>query len=69
MSVITVSDVLHLPSLSGARIKAGMDGLDRPVEYVSVFDNYISETDFASLDTKSRNSFSACRSCSRRSFV
>lgn len=57
MSVITVSDVLHLPSLSSARVKAGMDGLDRQVEYVSVFDNYISELDFESLDTKSRNSF------------
>lgn len=55
MYKISVSDILKLPILKDAVVIAGKRGLDNPISYISVFDNYIDENDFANANTRSRN--------------
>ena len=45
MKDITVLDVLHLPIMANAELKAGQNGLSNIVSYVNVLDNYYDETD------------------------
>ncbi|MCC2254775.1 PucR family transcriptional regulator [Ruminococcus sp. CLA-AA-H200] len=45
MNQITVSDILNLDIMKGARIAAGKSGLSREVRYVNVYDNPFSESD------------------------
>ena len=55
MYKITVSDILKLPILEDATIITGSKGLNNPVSYISVYDNYIDENDFINANTRSRN--------------
>ncbi|MGC2873446.1 PucR family transcriptional regulator [Ihubacter sp. mB4P-1] len=45
MKDITVLDILHLPIMANAELKAGQNGLSNIVSYVNVLDNYYDETD------------------------
>lgn len=43
MKDITVLDILHLPIMANAELKAGQNGLSNIVSYVNVLDNYYDE--------------------------
>lgn len=45
MKDITVLDILNLPIMANAELKAGQSGLSNIVSYVNVLDNYYDETD------------------------
>ena len=45
MKDITVLDILHLPIMANAELKAGQSGLSNIVSYVNVLDNYYDEGD------------------------
>ena len=45
MKDITVLDVLQLPIMANAQLKAGQKGLSNIVSYVNVLDNYYDESD------------------------
>lgn len=45
MRTVTVRDILKLPIMHTARIVAGKKGLDKPIHYVTVFDNLPGESD------------------------
>ena len=44
MKDITVLDILQLPIMANAELKAGQNGLSNIVSYVNVLDNYYDET-------------------------
>lgn len=44
MNDITVLDVLALPIMGNARLKAGHGGLSRPIQYVNILDNRFDDT-------------------------
>ena len=44
MKDITVLDILNLPIMANARLKAGQNGLSNIVSYVNVLDNYYDDS-------------------------